>query len=323
MAQPLPDDALPRDRLLTLYQRLTLDGRPHFQSDLARELGCSPQTVARLVEAVEQHLGKDAEIERGLDGRRRYYRLRTKAEEKGFGYSYEELRWLAIGRDLAAPILPVGVAERIDRTLASLALQLGEVNSGMATGAPISFHGKGYIDYTPHLATIATLRQAIAKRHICHVSYTPVGEQSARTYRYAPGRILTMSGTLYVQGYRLAEGSLLKERPTNFSLHRIGAVNPTGEYFRFDAADIEARRFGLNWHSPKRIHVKIDPQAADYVRDRIWSDDQTIKELDDGGIELAVTTSSEKELNAWVGSFLGLAKVIEIQPHPNEDYHVG
>jgi predicted DNA-binding transcriptional regulator YafY len=300
--------------LLTLYQRLTLDGRPHFQSDLARDLGCSPQTVARLIEAVEQHLGKDAEIERGLEGRRRFYRLRTQAEKKGLGYSYEELRWLAIGRDLAAPILPVGVAERIDRTLASLALHLGESNGGAAAGAPISFHSKGYIDYTPHLPTISTLREAIAKRQVCRISYTPTGEQSTRSYRYAPGHILVMSGTLYVQGYRLGEGSLLKERPTTFSLHRIATINATGEYFSFDAADAEARRFGLNWHSPKRIHVHINSQAADYVRDRIWSDDQTIKELGDGGIELAVTTTSEKELNAWVWSFGGLARIVHNQP---------
>jgi hypothetical protein len=313
MARPLSDYALPRDRLLTLYQRLTLDGRSHFQSDLARDLGCSPQTVARLIEVVEQHLGRDAEVERGLEGRRRFYRIRTKAEKNGLGFSYEELRWLAVGRDLAAPILPASVAERIDRSLASLALNLGEANGAASVGRTISFHGKGYIDYTPHLQTISTMRRAISSREVCRVSYTPVGEQLVRTYRYAPGHILAMSGTLYVQGYRLGEGSLLKERPTTFSLHRIVTIDPTGEYFSFDAADAEARRFGLNWHSPKRIHVQIDPRAADYVRDRIWSADQTIKDLDDGGIELAITTTSERELNAWVWSFGGLARIVQNQ----------
>ncbi len=323
MARRLSEDALPRDRLLTLYQRLTLDGRAHFQSDLARDLGCSPQTVARLIEAVEPHLGKDAEIERGLDGRRRFYRLRTQAEEMGLGYSYEELRWLAIGRDLAAPILPVGVAERIDRTLALIALHLGEANGGAAAGAPISFHGKGYIDYTPHLLTISTLRQAIANRQICQVSYMPAGQQATRCYRYAPGHILAMSGTLYVQGYRLGEGSLLKERPTTFSLHRIATIHPTGEYFRFDADDATARSFGLNWHAPERIQVHVARLAADYVRDRIWSDGQTVDDHPDGSITLTVSTTSKKELKAWVGSFLGLARVVEIQPHTNEAFHVG
>lgn len=40
---------------------------------------------------------------------------------------------------------------------------------------------------------------------------------------------------------RLAEGSLLQERPTAFALHRIERVAPTGEYFRFNAADDDAR----------------------------------------------------------------------------------
>ena len=137
-----------------------------------------------------------------------------------------------------------------------------------------------------------------------------------RTHRYAAGRILAMSGTLYVQGYGMAEGSLLKDRPTTFSLHRISEVIPTGEYFRFDAADDDARRFGLNWHEPKRIQVHIEPKAADYVRDRIWSDDQTIEERPDGGIVLGVTTTSEKELNAWVWSFGGLAKIVNKRNEP-------
>lgn len=310
MGRPFNDEALPCDRVLMLYQRLTLDGRPHYQGDLARDLGCSPQTVTRLVNVIERHLGKDAEIERGLDGRRRYYRIRTKAEEKTLGFSFEELRWLAIGRDLAAPILPQGVAQRIDRTLATLALHLGEGDGVAMAGAPIGFRTKGFIDYAPHLPTIAALRQAIDKRQVCQVSYRPTGEQTVRPYRYAPGRILAMSGALYVQGYRLAEGSLLKERPTTFSLHRIVEVAPTGEYFRFDAADTEASAFGLNWHPSKQVSINFAPQAADYVRDRIWSEDQEIKELEDGGIVLTITTTSEKELNAWVSSFGGAAWVI-------------
>ncbi len=310
MARPLTDDALPRDRLLTLYQRLTLDGRPHFQGELARELGCSPQTVTRLVDVVERHLGKDAEVERGLEGRRRTYRIRTRAEDKALGFPFEELRWLAIGRDIAAPILPPGVAERIDSTLAALALHLGEAGGATATGAPIGFHAKGYIDYIPHLPTIAVLRQAVVKRQICRVLYRPSGEREPKTYRYAPGRVLAMSGTLYVQGYRMTDGSMLKERPTVFSVHRIAEVAPTGEYFRFNAAEQESRAFGLPWHEPKRVRIRVARDAVDYVRDRIWSEDQTIEDQDDGSIVLSVTTTSEKELNAWVWSFGGMATTL-------------
>ena len=87
-----------------------------------------------------------------------------------------------------------------------------------------------------------------------------------------------------------------------------------GEYFRFDAADPEASAFGLNWHEPKRVCILIAPDAADYVRDRVWSEDQTIEDQDDGSLILWVTTTSEKELNAWVWSFGGMARVMEHSP---------
>jgi hypothetical protein len=316
-------DALPRDKVLVLYQRLTLDGKRHFQGDIARDLGCSAQTVTRLVDVIARHIGKDASIECELEGRRRYYQLRSKAQDKTLGFSFEELHYLATCRDIAAQFLPEGVADRIGKTLTALALHLSEGVVQHVSGQPMGFRNKGFIDYSPHVATIASLRQAIERRTICSVVYRASGRGMVQTYRYAPGHILAMGGTLYVQGYRLGEESLLKERPTTFSLHRIEAVTPTAEYFSFNAADAEARRFGLNWHPPKRMQVYIAPQAADYVRDRIWSDDQTIEEQDDGSIRLAVSTTSEKELNAWVWSFGGLARIVDHQPHAYEECHVG
>jgi biotin operon repressor len=304
-------DSRPRDKLLVLYQRLTLDGRKHFQSDLARNLGCSPQTVARLIEVIEGHLGKDVYIENGLEGRRRYYRLQSSTERRALGFTFEELRYLATCRDLAAQFLPKGVAERIDQSLTALALQLGENSAKSISGLPFGFHSKGFIDYTPHLPTIAALNQAIDKCRICDVVYKANGRQAATEYRYAPGRLLAMNSTLYVQGYRLTEGSLLRERPTTFLLHRISKVAPTGEYFKFNAADADAQAFGLNWHEPKRVQVQIAAGAADYVRDRVWSDGQIIEEREDGSIVLTVTTTSEKELQAWVWSFGGLARICD------------
>jgi hypothetical protein len=311
MPKKYNQDARPRDELLTLYQLLTLNDKRHFQDDIAREANCSPQTVARRVEIVERHLGKNAYIERGIEDRRRYYRVRTTAGKMALGYEFEELHYLASCRDIAGAALGSDVSDRIIRSIATLALHLGENNGKHLSGqVPISLHNKGFIDYCPHVGTIATIREAIVKRQVCRVTYRASGRADAAEYRYAPGRIIAMNGTLYVQGCRLAEGSLLKYRTTVFSVHRIGEVSRTGEYFGFDAADVGQQGFGLNWHAPKRVHIEIAPAAADYVRDRIWSGDQTIHEQANGGVVLGVTTTSEKEVNAWVSSFGGLAKII-------------
>lgn len=307
--------------MLVLYQRLTASNEKLFQDDIARDLGCSPQTVVRLIETIERHLGKDVFIERGLDGRRRTYRLSSQTEAATFGFSFEELRALALYRDLAAPFLSKDVIERISRNLTTLALQVGESAALSGSGAPLVFHSKGFIDYAPHADTIATLNQAIAKQQICTVVYRANGRQEPSRYRYAPGRILVMNGALYVQGYRMAENSMLKERPTMFSLHRIAEVSATGEFFRFNAADNASKSFGLPWHAPKRVRVRVAPQATDYVRDRVWSADQEIENQDDGGIILNVTTTSEKELQAWVWGFGGLAEIIR-ENKGGEDGHV-
>lgn len=131
---PKHTDTLPSDKVLMLYQRMTLDARPHFQADIARDLDCSPQTVTRLIGVIERHLGKDAEIESGLESRRRYYRLCSKTADKALCFSFEELHWLATCRDIAAPFLPEGAAERINRSLTALAVHLGEAD-GQSRGA--------------------------------------------------------------------------------------------------------------------------------------------------------------------------------------------
>jgi len=311
MPRKLNQDALPRDKVLVLYQRLTASNGKLFQDDIARDLGCSAQTVVRLIETIERHLGKDVFIERGLDGRRRTYRLSSQTEAATFGFSFEELRALALYRDLAAPFLDKDVIERISRSLTALALHVGDSATCTVSGAPLAFHSKGFIDYASHAETIAILNQAIAKQQVCTVVYRANGRQEASPYRYAPGRILAMNGTLYVLGYRMADESLLKERPTMFSLHRIAEVSTTGEFFRFDAADTASKSFGLPWHAPKRVRVRVAFQAADYVRDRVWSADQEIENQDDGGIILHVTTTSEKELQAWVLGFGELAEIVK------------
>ena len=311
---PKISDALPSEKMLVLYQLLTLVAGKHYLGVIAALLGCSAQRIAPMIQIIERYIGKDAFIESGLDGRRRYYQLRSKATESALGFKFEELRYISMCRDLAAPFLPEGVADRINRSLTQLALYLGDANGYSLSGAPIGFRSKGFIDYASHLGTIGILRQAIAKQQVCRVVYKAGGRQAESTYRYAPGRILAMSGTLYVQGYKLAEGSLLKERPTTFSLHRIAEATPTGEYFRFDADDVAARSFGLNWHAPKRIQVHVAPQAADYVRDRIWSDGQTVEDHPDGSLTLTVSTTSEKELNAWVMGFGELAQIVMGHP---------
>ena len=71
MPRKMDPDTTPGVKLLRLFRKLMLDGRKHFQTDLAEELQCSPQTVIRLVAEIESVVG--ASLESGLENRRRWY----------------------------------------------------------------------------------------------------------------------------------------------------------------------------------------------------------------------------------------------------------
>ncbi|MDR0339519.1 MAG: hypothetical protein LBH65_04510, partial [Desulfovibrio sp.] len=61
-------DTTPGVRLLRMFRKLMLDGRRHFQLDLAAEYQCSPQTIIRMAGEIEAVIGTS--LESGLENRR-------------------------------------------------------------------------------------------------------------------------------------------------------------------------------------------------------------------------------------------------------------
>lgn len=112
MQKSLNPNATSVERALRLYQKLLLDGRRHFQSDLAEYLSCSPQTVMRLIAEIEGVIG--ASLVTGLEKHRRWYQIKSVSRNR-LGLEFEELRYLSICRDLAEPYLPEQVKNRVDQ----------------------------------------------------------------------------------------------------------------------------------------------------------------------------------------------------------------
>jgi predicted DNA-binding transcriptional regulator YafY len=288
------------------------EGKPHYQSELATFLECSPQTVGRLIQEIESVVGDNLVV--GTENRRRYYQLKSYSGRKCLGLDFEELRYLNICHDLAAPHLPIDVSERIQKTIFSLSVLMADPDYCQrenVQGRQIGFKSKGRIDYTEHFGHLEKLIEAARSRNVCLVEYRANARKEAQTYFYAPGKIFSMNDALYVQGYKVSKGLFEKDRPTTFAIHRIFDVTRTDKTFSFDATVDDDSHFGLKWHEPKRYRIRFKSEAADYVRERMWSEDQKIEELTDGGIILELSSVSERELMAWVWSFGELARVIE------------
>ncbi len=304
MPSKIAPDAPPGVKLLRLFRKLMLDGKRHFQTDLAEELQCSPQTIIRLTGDIESVIG--ASLESGLENRRRWYQIRTISRSR-LGLEFEELRYLSVCRDLAAATLPEQVCERVEETIFNLSVLMADqdyADRARAQKSQFAFFSKGRIDYSPHYEHIEKLLQAIENHLICFVDYTAAGAQKIKRHCFAPGRILSMSNALYVLGVSVEEDFKTIRHSLNFAIHRITDITLTDRQLEFELPELEKDAFGLPWHEPKTFRIRFKPgKASDYVRERIWADKQELEELADGGVLLQMTTRSEPEVMAWIRSF--------------------
>lgn len=59
------------------------------------------------------------------------------------------------------------------------------------------------------------------------------------------------------------------------------------------------------------VKVFFKPQAACYVSERNWSDDQKVKTQHDGSLEMEFTATSRPEVISWVLGFGREAELLE------------
>lgn len=313
-------DATTGTKLLRLFQRLMLDGRRHYQGDLAEWLNCSRQTIIRLTTEIERVIG--ASLETGMDHHRRWYRM---VPRSGFrlGPELEELRYLRVCRDMAAPYLPEQVAHRVDESILRLSLAMSDATATekAALQKPrFAFFSKGRIDYTPFFGHIEALLRAQESRRICVVRYRAAGSRLYKTHRFAVGRMIAMNNALYVLGADVREDFRGLRHFCSMAVHRICEVHLTDHPVLFPIPEADPGTFGLPWHEPRTFRIRFAPgKVADYVRERTWADAQRLEDQPDGGLILTITTRSQPELAAWVRSFGADAELLseegeDVQP---------
>ncbi len=289
------------EKLLKLFQKLMLQRGKHYQNELSKWLDCSPQTVMRLANEIGNQVGKI--FDTGVDHNRRWYAINPQQSGK-FGIEYEELRYLAVCRDLATPMLPKQIKDRVNHCIHDIAIELVSYDEKQKLNEPaMQFYSKGKIDYTPHFKTISLIHQAIDDNSIVELLYKKGGEKEPKTFRFAPKRFTAISGVIYVIGVETNE-NCDQIKTISIAVHRIQKLKPTIYRKEFKLADDNPKDFGLPWHEPVTYVIRFKPgKASDYVRERIWADSQELKEVDDGGVELTITTRSGPEVDSWIRGF--------------------
>ncbi|MDE5832823.1 MAG: WYL domain-containing protein [Desulfovibrio sp.] len=319
MRPKLDADATTAEKALKLYQKLLLDGRRHYQRDLAEWLNCSPQTIIRLIADIESVAG--ACLVSGLDKRRRWYQIKSVSRNR-LGLDFEELRYLAICRDLAAPYLPEEVKERVEHSLFNFSMLMADqefAEREKIQKNQFAYCAKGWIDYSPFFGILEKLVEAVDENKVCLVRYKAPGGQ-IREHRLAPRRLVAMNNALYVLGAGLTEDFAKVKHLICLAIHRIQAATLTDRTtdFRIPAENLDM--FGLPWHGPQKFRIKFRAgKASDYVEERHWSIIEKKMRDEDGGLILEMVSRGRPEVEAWVRSFGEHAELVSIEDYnPSE-----
>lgn len=162
-----------------------------------------------------------------------------------------------------------------------------------------------------NLEVFDAIARATARSQQIEITYRKPGRSDCETRLVDPWHLGNINGEWFL----FAHDHLRKDLRT-FMPSRIQSVRLTGKKFvRPQKFSIENRlhsSFGVHsGHGNYKIIVRFDPSVADYVREKKWHPSQKLTEIKGGGVDLQLELSSLVEVERWILSWGGKAKVIE------------
>jgi len=302
----------PAMKVLRLYAMLLYSGRKFSFTELARKCGCSKQTVLRMIDQINR--SKWEQVDSWEREGQRYFRAKTPQQRPNLSLDVEAIQHLLLCRDIVWHLLPPTFRQEIEQTISKTTVLLPDFGDRSEALASLARnYSKGVIDYSKCQEILKSLLDAIQKHRICEVKYRASSNKISEM-ALAPFRLIAYRDGLYVKG-RLEKALASAEGyfdPT-LAVHRIVSLKATLRTFDPPRNNRKntGRTFGFMPGEPFAVKVFFKPQAACYVSERIWSDDQKVTAQHDGSLELEFTATSRPEVLSWVLSFGREAELLE------------
>jgi proteasome accessory factor B len=162
-----------------------------------------------------------------------------------------------------------------------------------------------------NLENFDTLAKAAAQRRQLELTYRKPGRRETELRVVDPYHLANINGEWFLFAW-----CHLRRDIRTFVPARIQSVRTTGRTF------VRPQKFSLN----KRLRdsfgvesgqgrfdvvVRFNEMVGDYIREKKWHESQELRELSDGGVELRMTLSSLAEVERWILSWAGNARVIQ------------
>jgi proteasome accessory factor B len=293
--------------MLRIHQALQSGGFPNA-SKLAGEIEVAAKTIHRDIEFMRDRLNLPIEFNPAKNG---YFYTGEVSAFPTMQITEGELFALVVaekalqqyrGTSFEKPLL--SAIRKMEQALPdTISLNLADI------GQIISFRTRA--EPILDLKTFDVLAKAVAQRRQLELHYRKPGQAKTEARLVDPYHLANINGEWFLFAFDHARKDIRTFVPA-----RIQSVKPTGNNFeRSRKFSLEKRlRDSFGVHSGEgeyEVVIRFNARAADYVREKKWHQSQQLRELKGGGVELKLKLSSLAEIERWVLSWGGDAKVLK------------
>ncbi|HEY1662979.1 MAG TPA: WYL domain-containing protein [Verrucomicrobiae bacterium] len=297
----------PLERMLRIHQALQSQSFPNA-SKLAAEIEVATKTIHRDIEFMRDRLNLPIEFNGSRNG---YYYTGEVSAFPTMQITEGELFALVVaekalqqyrGTSFEKPLL--SAVKKMEQALPdTISLNLADIEQ------TISFRTR--VEPILNLKTFDVLAKAVARRHQLELSYRKPGAKSPEARIVDPYHLANVNGEWFLFAFDHGRKDFRKFVPA-----RILGTKLTGKMFdrskKFSLEKELRDSFGV--HSGEgqyEVVLRFNPRAADYIREKKWHESQELRELKGGGLELRLKLSSLVEIERWILSWGGDAKVLK------------
>lgn len=256
---------------------------------------------------LKDRMGQDIEFDRSKAG---YFNKNPEKTLPSFELTNAEVFALTIGKDMLSaytgtsfePILKSALEKIYQRLPGKVEVNIEELRSMIRFKPnPLTpVNRKAFLD----------LNRACEKNLPTELKYYAPSTDEVTERTIYPHRLVEHQGLWYVVGFCTLRQALRK-----FALHRIQHYHLLDARFEpIPDQEIDnwlAGAFMIEHREAEQlVKVKFAPRAANYVRERVWHNTQTIDEHTDGSCTLSMQSPSLDEVARWVLSYGAEAEVL-------------
>ena len=155
---------------------------------------------------------------------------------------------------------------------------------------------------------VARLLEATLHYRVTLMKYHSVSSARVKDYAIHPYRLAFAQGGLYLLAY-VPEYKDIR----TFAVDRIASVSLDKQTFtptRTIPDEVFGNSLGVNTGPPSHVEIAFDKRVAPYVRARVWHTSQALRDVEDGGVVLALDVCNDLPLRSWILSWGPSARVL-------------